>query len=681
MLNRNVVFSLICAGVWTGLLAGCPYARVRVSFVAPPVSVAVGESVVLTAHSTYTPDVIEWDATPGTVAELMPDPADSRKATLRGLTAGVVTVTIASSVSGKHATLDVQITSSSGGGEVPAVEGELPIGFWDDWGSAVALDVSAPLEITGNTALTLTGAQWFVFATGDCPSIASIDTAGSGFDTYLYLFVSDGAGGLYSLDSSDDCGDVTSCLWNTLYANTVYYLVVTGFGGDVGAYTVNVDITCDPQVAFPDAALESALRDAAEYYGGEPGSIPARIVSALTWVDGTGYGIEDLTGIEHCTALQILYLSDNSISDISHLAELTELLDLALDYNAISDIGALVDNAGLGQDDVVSLCGNPLSATAQTVDLPALEARGVYLWPCGEGEGEGEGQAEGEPGVPAAYLADQPSAQTLDVSVFAIASGNTASASGGSNWFSFTTPDCESFISIDTLGSMYDTYLYLVREDGAGGFVVVAANDDWNYEMTSAILFDGTPNTPYYAVVAGYGGATGAYTVHVSVTCSTQVAIPDPALETALRVASGDFSAPTGSLSSGMLQNFELLDASYAGISNLTGIEHCTNLHVLFLDGNALEDITPLAPLNGLTLLSLSENNIADVAPLEALTNLTELYLDTNDIVDIEALVSNAGLDAGDLLYLCSNPLSDTALTQQVPALEARSVSVTTCRK
>ena len=43
--------------------------------------------------------------------------------------------------------------------------------------------------------------------------------------------------------------------------------------------------------------------------------------------------------------------------------------------NRISDLAPLVDNAGLGAGDYVSLCGNPLSAAALETQIPALRAR------------------------------------------------------------------------------------------------------------------------------------------------------------------------------------------------------------------------------------------------------------------------------------------------------------------
>ena len=52
------------------------------------------------------------------------------------------------------------------------------------------------------------------------------------------------------------------------------------------------------------------------------------------------FDIDDLTGLEHCTALEELDLSGNQISDLTPLSGLTSLQRLRLAYNQISDLDA-----------------------------------------------------------------------------------------------------------------------------------------------------------------------------------------------------------------------------------------------------------------------------------------------------------------------------------------------------
>ena len=49
----------------------------------------------------------------------------------------------------------------------------------------------------------------------------------------------------------------------------------------------------------------------------------------------------------------------------------------------------------------------------------------------------------------------------------------------------------------------------------------------------------------------------------------------------------------------------------------------------------------------------------------------------SNQIEDVAPLVANIGLGEGDRVNLENNPLSDQALNEQIPTLQARGVEVT----
>jgi hypothetical protein len=162
------------------------------------------------------------------------------------------------------------------------------------------------------------------------------------------------------------------------------------------------------------------------------------------------------------------------------------------------------------------------------------------------------------------------------------------------------------------------------------------------------------------------------------------VNIPDPGLQAAIRLYS---NKPTGDILDTDLAGLMGLSAQNAGITNLAGLEYCTNLQivsfaslsilgpgnpnqisdisplagltkltVLQLDGNLITDISAVAGLTKLTALGLSSNQISDISPLAGLTNLTTLSLDSNDISDISAL---AGLTNLTTLGLSSIGISD----------------------
>ncbi|MDM0612468.1 leucine-rich repeat domain-containing protein [Clostridium perfringens] len=100
------------------------------------------------------------------------------------------------------------------------------------------------------------------------------------------------------------------------------------------------------------------------------------------------------------------------------------------------------------------------------------------------------------------------------------------------------------------------------------------------------------------------------------------------------------------------------LDLTYKFISNLEGIQYCTNLNWLCLNNNLLKDITPLSNLTNLTGLTLDGNSINDISPLSKLTNLTHLYVDYTNIQDITPLSNLTNLT---LLSLEDNKITDVS--------------------
>ena len=147
----------------------------------------------------------------------------------------------------------------------------------------------------------------------------------------------------------------------------------------------------------------------------------------------------------------------------------------------------------------------------------------------------------------------------------------------------------------------------------------------------------------------------------------------DGGLEQAIRDA---LSKPTGELTDADLASLTVLDASGRGIVDIEGIQGCVNLQDLSLGSNSIVSVGPLSVLTSLWYLDLYANQIVDVTPLSPLTSISYLYLDNNRIGDLQPLVDNAALGTDDLIDVSGNPLLMQALTVQIPALEARGVTV-----
>ena len=85
-----------------------------------------------------------------------------------------------------------------------------------------------------------------------------------------------------------------------------------------------------------------------------------------------------------------------------------------------------------------------------------------------------------------------------------------------------------------------------------------------------------------------------------------------------------------------------------------------------------------MTELTHLTGLYLWGNNISDISPVAGLTNLTSLNLWGNNISDISPLVENTGLGRGGRGWVGvrRNPLSYQSIHTHIPTLQSRGVTV-----
>ena len=131
--------------------------------------------------------------------------------------------------------------------------------------------------------------------------------------------------------------------------------------------------------------------------------------------------------------------------------------------------------------------------------------------------------------------------------------------------------------------------------------------------------------------------------------------MPDANLRAAVREDLG--LAANAELTQAKMVDLINLHETKAEISNITGIEHATNLQTFVLWGNSFGDLTPLTNLTALTEIRIGDcRNISDVTPLRNLTNLTKLGLQGNNISDVSAL---SGLVNLTWIRLARNPVTD----------------------
>jgi PKD repeat protein len=124
------------------------------------------------------------------------------------------------------------------------------------------------------------------------------------------------------------------------------------------------------------------------------------------------------------------------------------------------------------------------------------------------------------------------------------------------------------------------------------------------------------------------------------------------------------------------LTNLVYLYLGSNNISDISVLSGLTNLEVLILGINGISDISALSGLTNLWNLDLGSNDISDISALSGLTNLRNLYLGSNDISDIEPLVNNTGLGFGDFVDLLNNPLDNVSILNYIPELQDRGVTL-----
>ena len=129
----------------------------------------------------------------------------------------------------------------------------------------------------------------------------------------------------------------------------------------------------------------------------------------------------------------------------------------------------------------------------------------------------------------------------------------------------------------------------------------------------------------------------------------------------------------------GSLNNLTTLFLNCNHISDVSSLASLTNLTTLFLNNNQISDLSPLASLTNLTTLFLTNNQISDLSPLVSLTNLSTLTLNANQISDLSPLVENSGLGKGDQVWLEGNNLDlseGSEDLEDIRQLEGRGVEV-----
>ena len=399
---------------------------------------------------------------------------------------------------------------------------------------------------------------------------------------------------------------------------------------------------------------------------------PLRDLTGLTRLTLRGNNITDLSPLSGLVNLKRLEIEHNSISDLSPLKNLINLTELKLSGNRISDVSSLSDMTDLT---LLMLSAN------NTTDLSPL--RGLINL---------ERLALSQNGlVDISPLASLTSLKILglaynnitDISALAGLT-NLARLGLRGNHISDISPvtGLTNLQRVDLRHNDISDISLLVANTGVGSGNEVLLNDN---PLNRASIETHVPALENRGV-----------TVEYDPVIAEPVNIADANLRAKIEETLG--KVPGATITTADMVRLTQLDARETNISDLTGLQHATNLTGLNLGGNNFSNISPLAGLTNLRYLWLWDNNISDISPVTGLTNLIELvlpsnaisdispvsgltnltglWLGNNRISDISPLVANTGLGSGDRVFVNDNPLSYQSIHTHIPALQSRGVTV-----
>jgi len=125
---------------------------------------------------------------------------------------------------------------------------------------------------------------------------------------------------------------------------------------------------------FPDPVLEGVVRSHVFAKRDNKEPLVETDVKSLSSISGKGKAVKSLKGLEKCSALALLELTDGEIADLSPIKDLTNIQSLTLARNKITDISALT---GLTNLQYLDLTGNAVADLRPLANLKSLNS--LYL--------------------------------------------------------------------------------------------------------------------------------------------------------------------------------------------------------------------------------------------------------------------------------------------------------------
>ena len=439
-------------------------------------------------------------------------------------------------------------------------------------------------------------------------------------------------------------------------------------------------------IRMPDEILAAVVRDELGLARGAP--ITRQAMQRLTFLNAQGYRIrevtgqwgqiEDITGLEHAGQLTRLWLNNNRIRDIRLLSRLTQLEELDIWNNQISDIGPL---AGLKQLITLGIFDNPINDFGPLAGLVQLQRlrvsvqrindlhRHVDLRQLESLQLSGSGNRIED----LRLLANLTQLRVLDVAYAQVRDLSFLERLTQLEWLGLGRNEISDLKPLANLTQL--EWLGLDRNEISdlkplanltqlrwlnlgrnqisdlrplAGLTQLRTLYLWINQIRDVTPLAGLVKLEILQLkdnpiqdASPLAALTRLRDVDIEIpeprpgvttapAATGNVVMPDAKLAAAVRKALGLGS--NAAISKQRIQGLTRLDARDSQITNLTGLEHATQLTYLLLYNNQISDVSPLRGLTQLRDLGLDDNQISNIRPLSGLKQLKLLHIGGNKI-------------------------------------------------
>ena len=345
----------------------------------------------------------------------------------------------------------------------------------------------------------------------------TLTTQGSSIDTLLAIYTGDPVSNLTFVAANDEdpLSIYTSRIMCNVTAGTIYQIAVDGFEGDAGDIRLRLDLN-DPfpvpandnfanRITLTGSNISTNVTNVgASYEPGEPIHLVTLGGKSVWWQwTAPASGGVTLTASNNLVDTLVCVYKGTSVSNLTFVAGNDEdfLTDVEGDSTAYFNVTAgttyqiVVDgvdgSSGIFRLSLVLGAADPVPANDNFANRILLSGSNVTTTNQNLG-------ATLEPGEPLHH----------------------GYYGGKSVWWRWTSPGT-GFVTIDTIGSLFDTILAVYTGSTLTNLVEVASDDESGGNYTSLVTFPTASNVTYQIAVDGYDGDSYDLTLHIHFTAAS----------------------------------------------------------------------------------------------------------------------------------------------------------------